>query len=89
MKTLADYVTVIENNDRCIILKVKNNCRMGLIALGCFSGDEDMIRWSKDSVDTITVFTNDGKHYSWTRGTLVTENMREKRIMIMKFIETL
>lgn len=58
MKTLADYVEIIENNMECVILKVKPDSRMALIALGCFNGNEEMIRLTKGETQTCTLFYN-------------------------------
>jgi len=85
MKRFCDLVYVLENNEHCALLKVKPDCGLEMIKLGCFGGDEDMIRVARDDYNTITVFTKDGKHYEWTRNTLVTESMKAKRIMIMDY----
>ena len=68
MKTLADYVEIIENNMECVILKVKPDSRMALIALGCFNGNEEMIRLTKGETQTCTLFYKDGGISSWSWG---------------------
>jgi len=85
-KTLMDSIQLIENNDRCVLLKVKDNMKMNMILLGCFDGDEDMIRIAKDETDTITVFRQNGKSFSWGRNTLVTNQLSEMRKLIMEAI---
>lgn len=89
MKKLNEICTILEDNERCVILKVKDNSRLNLIALGCFNGNEDMIRLAKDKDNTITVFTNDGESYSWGYCTMVTQSMKEKRTMIQTAISIL
>ena len=41
MRRLADCVEVITNNENCVVLKVKEDKRMDLIAIGYFYGDTD------------------------------------------------
>lgn len=68
MAVLADYVEIVENNMECVILKVKPDSRMGLIALGCFSGNEEMMRLTKGETQTCTIFYKDGDTFSWQWG---------------------
>lgn len=81
MKRLVDCVEVITNNDECVILKVKNNCEMDLISLGCFSGNEVMFRMTKDEdEDCFTIFSkNSGEDEfttcTWGSRTLVSKNL--------------
>ena len=86
MKEFWELVDIIENNDHCVLMKVKPDSALDLIKLGCFEGDEDMIRFARDNGDTITIFTKNGNHYSWTRGTLVSDSMWVKRRMIMNYV---
>ena len=86
MKEFWEIVDIIENNHNCVLMKIKPNSTLDLIKLGCFEGDEDMIRFARDNGDTITVFTKDGKYYSWARGTLVSDSMQVKRRMIMNYV---
>ena len=65
MAKLADYVEIMENNTECVVLKVRPGSRMGLISLGCFNGDEEMVRLTKGRTQTCTVFP---KAASPTRG---------------------
>lgn len=68
MARLADYVDIIENSMECVVLKVRPGSRTGLICLGCFNGDEDMIRLTKGNTQECTVFCRDGRSYSWEWG---------------------
>lgn len=90
-KDLKDLVDVVVNNDYCVVLKVKDDCRMDLIALGCFGGDEEMLRLTKGGTQVCTVFYKNGKHFSWYWGiggrTLVSYKTKEKGRMIQDTIE--
>ena len=44
---LCYMVDIIENNENCVVLEVKDNKKMDLIKLGCFDGDEELIRLTK------------------------------------------
>ena len=87
---LCDIVTVEVNNENCVVLKVKENSFMNLITLGCFDGKETMFRLTKGSDHTCTVWTSDGKSYSWHWGisgyTLVSEKMKEQGRLIARCI---
>ena len=89
-KKLCDLVEIEENNMDCVLLKVKDNSIMDLIKLGCFEGDEKLIRITKGSNHTITIF-NDKGNYSWDYGTsgytLVSKSMHKKRDLIAECIE--
>lgn len=90
-KDLKDLVDVVVNNDYCVVLKVKDDCRMDLIALGCFCGDEEMLRLTKGRTQECTVFLKNGEHFSWHWGyggyTLVSDKTKEKGRMIQDTIE--
>ncbi len=89
-KKLCDLVEIEENNIDCIILKVKDNSKLDLIKLGCFEGDETLIRVSKGKDHTFTIFSGE-KHFSWEYGdsgyTLVSKNVDKKRELILDCIE--
>lgn len=91
MKTLRDITEVIINNNECVVLKVKENSRMDLIALGCFDGNEEMLRLTKGRNQHCTVFSKDGKIFSWSWGwsgtTLVNDSIKRKGNMIQDTIE--
>ena len=81
MKALSTMVTISENNEECVVLKVKKNQFVNLVGLGCFNGDETLIRLTKGDQHTCTIWHGpENKHYSWdwgTRGyTLVSDKMR-------------
>lgn len=84
-KKLCNLVEIEENNMDCVLLKVKENSMLDLIKLGCFEGDEKLIRITKGRNHTITIFT-DTSHYSWYYGesgyTLVSKSMDKKRDLI-------
>ena len=84
-KKLCDLVDIEENNMDCVLLKVKENSMLDLIKLGCFEGDEKLIRITKGRDHTITIFT-EKTHYSWYYGesgyTLVSKSMDLKRDLI-------
>lgn len=89
-KKLCDLVEIEENNMDCVLLKVKENSMLDLIKLGCFEGDEKLIRITKGRDHTITIFT-DKSHYSWYYGesgyTLVSKEMDMKRDLISNCIK--
>lgn len=89
-KRLCDLVEIEENNEDCVILKIKENTKMDLIKLGYFEGNETMIRVTKGADNTFTIFTNESS-YSWYHGesgyTLVSDNMNKKRLLILDCIE--
>lgn len=64
MKRLSELVKIVEDNDDCVILEVKGE-KLDLIKLGCFNGDEKMFRLTKGKNHTCTVWTKNGKYYSW------------------------
>lgn len=86
MKKLCELVTIEENNENCVVLKIKPNKRLELIKLGCFSGNEDMFILSKDDDETIRVIEDSKKSYSWGKHTLVTDEMSRKRQLITECI---
>lgn len=89
-KKLCELVEIEENNMDCVILKVKENSEMDLIKLGCFEGDETLIRVTKGSDNTFTVFSGE-TYFSWYQGenghSLISKNTDQKRILILECIE--
>lgn len=89
-KRLCDLVEIEENNSDCVLLKVKENAKLDLIKLGCFEGNETMIRVTKGADNTFTIFTDESS-YSWYHGesgyTLVSKSMDKKRFLILDCIE--
>lgn len=87
MTKLVDCVEVITNNDNCVVLKVKENKRMDLIAIGYFSGNEEMIRMTKDNDNnSYTIWRNNGKSFSWDNRTLKSDNLSKMQKIIAKCI---
>ncbi len=89
-KRLCDLVEIEENNRDCVLLKIKENSKLSLIKLGCFEGDEKLIRVTKGRNHTYTIF-NETNKFSWEHGesgyTIVTENTDKKRLLINDCIE--
>ena len=86
-KRLSQMVTIKENNEECVILKVKKNQFDNLIGLGCFNGDETMFRLTKGSDHTCTVwYGTENRHFSWEWGssgyTLVSDNVKKRGSLI-------
>ena len=79
MKKLAEMVDLLENNNLCVILKVKDNQFANLISLGCFLGNETMFRLTKGDDHTCTIWRDNGKSVSWSWGlhgyTLVSDTL--------------
>ena len=86
-KELWEIVELVSNNNDCVVFKVLPNSEMDLILLGCFGGDETMIRIANDNYWTITIFLKDGTHYSWGSNTIVDEEMKQMRRKIMGLIK--
>jgi hypothetical protein len=87
---LSNLVEIAINNEECVVLKVKDNVKMDLIALGCFDGDETMFRITKGDQHTATIFCGD-KHFSWDWGTkgstLVGDKTRKCGKLIQRCVE--
>ena len=86
MKRLCELVDIAVNNEACVVFKPKKDTRMDLIALGCFRGDEEIIRMTKGRTPEITVFYQDGKSFSYHFGegstTVISDNMQKQREMV-------
>lgn len=65
---LCYLVDIIENNEECVILKVKDNKKLDLIKLGCFDGNEELIRLTKGENHTCTIFRTNDEPFSWYWG---------------------
>ena len=91
MKKLFDLVELVSNTEDAVVLKVKPGSEVDLICLGCFDGDETMLRLTKGTTITCTVWTNKGSNFSWHWGdsghTLVSDNMTKKGRAIQHCIE--
>lgn len=88
---LKDMVELAVNNDDCVVLKVKDGQEMNLISLGCFNGDETMMRLTKGKNVTCTLFRQGGKRFSWHWGidgyTLVSDQVGRMGRLIQDCIE--
>lgn len=88
---LCYLVDIIENNEKCVLLKVKDNKKLDLIKLGCFDGNEDLLRLTKGKKHTCTIFRKDNTSFSWDWGeggfTLVSDNTRKKGHLIEECIK--
>lgn len=86
---LSQLTTLKVNNKECVILEVRPDRFAELIALGCFNGNEKLIRVTKGSKHTFTIWTEGGKSYSWSWGngyTIVSDEMHKRRALIMEAI---
>lgn len=87
---LSNLVDVIVNNEECVVLKTKDNTVLDLISLGCFDGDETMLRITKGEQHTATIFQG-SKHFSWNWGkngyTLVTDKIKKCGRLIQECVE--
>ena len=90
MKKLVDLVKIVENNKECVILEITGSM-LDLIKLGCFNGDEKLIRLTKGKDHTCTIWTTNNSRYDWYWGysgyTLVSDAMDKKGTLIQKCIE--
>lgn len=88
---LKDMVELAANNDECVVLKVKDGQQMNMICLGYFLGNEEMIRLTKGSNVTCTVFRKDGSSFSWHWGggssTLVSDAVWKMGQLVQQCIE--
>lgn len=88
---LKDIVELAANNDDCVVLKVKDGQEMNLISLGCFNGNETMMRLTKGRDVTCTLFRQGGKSFSWYWGisgyTLVSDQVSRMGRLIQDCIE--
>lgn len=86
MKKLCELVDIAINNENCVVFQGKEGARMDLIALGCFQGNEDMIRMTKGRSPEITLFYKDGSNQSYHFGegssTVLSPSMGDQRRMI-------
>lgn len=90
-KKLAEATELAANNDNCVVLKVKEGREFDLIALGVFSGNETMLRLTKGTTVTCTLFNADKSTFSWHWGagghTLVSQKTEELGRIIQTCIE--
>ena len=84
---IADYLTIVADNDDCVVMRFKPEITaMDKIASGIFEPDYEMIRVTKCLNRKYTVYATDGKHWSWSRHTLISDGLRRKQRAIDQFI---
>lgn len=90
MKRLCELVDLAINNENCVVFEVKDKARIDLIALGCFRGDEEMIRMTKGRTPEISIWYKNGSTYSYHFGegsiTLLSDNMQKQRGMVRECV---
>ena len=88
---LKDMVELAVNNEDCVVLKVKDGQEMNLISLGCFNGDEAMMRLTKGKDVACTLFRKNGSHFAWNWGysgfTIVSDQTRRMGQLVQQCIE--
>ena len=85
MTKLVDCIEVITNNNDCVVLKVKEDKRIDLIAMGYFNGNEEMIRMTKgNDNNSYTIWSNNGKTFNWNNRTLKSDNLSKLQKIIAK-----
>lgn len=84
---LCYLVDIIENNEECVILQVKENKKIDLIKLGCFDGNEELMRLTKGKNHTCTIFKTNDKPFSWEWGESGYTLVSEKTTTMGKLIE--
>lgn len=86
MKRLCELVDIAVNNEACVVFTPKKDTRMDFISLGCFNGNEEMIRMTKGRTPEITVFYKDGSNFSYHFGegstTVISGSYPRQREMI-------
>ena len=92
MKRLYDLVDLVEDNEECVIVKVKENIEpLELIKMGCFDGNETMFRVTKGDDHTATIFRDGGKVFSFHWGiggyTLVSDSTNRLKRLLVDTIE--
>ena len=90
MKRLVELVDVVEDNEKCVLLKT--NCEsIELMLLGCFLGNEDYIRLTKGKDHTCTIWYKNGNSFSWDWGysgnTRVSERLNRVRYVVVECIK--
>lgn len=90
MKKLIDLIEIEDNNEKCVVLRVLKDSRLELIKLGCFNGNEELIRLTKGPTQTCTLFYKNHTIAQWQWGyggtTVVDASTREAGKMIERCI---
>ena len=92
MKRLAELVKVEENNENCVLLKVKPKSSIELMKIGFFNGNEQYFRVTKSkrfAMHTLTVWRKNENAWSISWGTdiaCVTEMQRKMCLEVVDCI---
>ena len=92
MKKLAELVKVEENNENCVLLKVKPKSTLELMKIGFFNGNEQYFRVTKSkrfAMHTLTVWRKNENAWSISWGTdiaCVTEMQRKMCLEVVDCI---
>lgn len=92
MKKLAELVKVEENNENCVLLKVKPKSSLELMKIGFFTGTERYFRVTKSksfATHTLTVWRKCENAWSINWGaetTCVSEATRKMRLEVVNCI---
>lgn len=84
---LCYLVDIVENNEICVLLQVKDNKKLDLIKLGCFDGNEELMRLTKGEDHTCTIFRTNDKPFSWCWGISGCTLVSDKLTTMGKLIE--
>ncbi len=92
MRELYNLFEIVENNEVCVVVRPSNDATaLEILGLGCFDGDEEVIRITKGNTTTATVITYNDKKYQWQWGegayTLVSDNIRKKGHLLKEMLE--
>ena len=92
MKKLAELVKVEENNENCVLLKVKPKSTLELMKIGFFNGNEQYFRGTKRNrfaMHTLAVWRKNENAWSISWGTdiaCVTEMQRKMCLEVVDCI---
>lgn len=90
MKTLEDITTTYVDNLRYSIIRVKEDEKDSLQALG-FDRKVKAIKYTRGDIPMVTIFNDEGDKYSWRISNLMPEEMAKKHErqnqMILEAIE--
>lgn len=89
---LYDLTELIENNNKYVLLKIKDNVsKINLIKIDGFNGCEEIIKLTKGDNHICTILAKDNKSYSWEWGTngftLISNGMKLKQKTIVNCIK--
>lgn len=88
---LSDLVEIETNNELCVLLKIKEGKQLELLSLGCFSGNEKLIRMTKGSQRTCTIVYKDDSVCSFEWGnrccTMISDELNNLKFMVLHTLE--